>query len=317
MIKKFKFLFVLLFLACLSVSCVSAADYNQTNVNNNHVEGNDISLVPTDNIDANIDESSISQASSNVWYVDSNVNSNGDGKTSYTAFKTLTEAISNSNDGDTIFIASGIYSGKENVGIIIFKSLNLIGYGNEKPIFDGGNTSYIFDIHTGFFNMTGLTFTNAYNAHVSAISMTGVRICNLINCDFKYNVKPSIINVGFKSCGGAIYAVADEINLIGCNFIGNSADVGGAAFINALTNIIYCTFDNNSAEINGGAIVVQGKGITDVISSIFTNNHVSEEGGAAYFYGDTNINGSIFERNTAENHPDYYISTDSEGFSQN
>lgn len=294
-------------------------DYNQTNSNdndnNNIVSIDDSSSVAADkindNININLDESnidsnaSISPVQGNIWYVDSNVNVSGNGQSNSTAFKTLSEAITNSNDGDTIFIASGTYSGKENVGIYISKSLNLFGYGAEKPVFDAENSGNIFLISSDCFNMAELIFANSLSAHDSAVVLLGKGEYNLIRCGFYNNVKKSYFNsTGFKANGGALYAVGSQINLIECDFNGNNADFGGAAMLSgSFNNIIRCSFYNNTANLDGGALAVVGEGLTNIFGSQFISNVACIDAGAIYFknYGETKLVDCLFGYNTARN----------------
>lgn len=95
-------------------------------------------------------------------------------------FSTIQNAIDNAGIGDTIFVFPGVY--KEN-NIKIETPLSLIGI--EKPIIDGEEKGYIFDVSdidsfsiSGFeINNVGKSFTHDY----SALHLYKVRKFNIVN----------------------------------------------------------------------------------------------------------------------------------------
>lgn len=82
----------------------------------------------------------------NIIYVNSSADHKGDGSQK-NPFQTLDDALNKSEDGDTIMIASGLYNGTKNTGLIIdTNNLKFIKYGDSEAIFDAENQRGIFDV---------------------------------------------------------------------------------------------------------------------------------------------------------------------------
>ena len=121
----------------------------------NNVKSNELN---NDTLKVSNDE--ILTARNNIWYVNGSKISSGDGKSPETGFVTLKEAIDSSVDGDTIYIASGTYTGENNTNLTFSKNLNFIKYGDGEAIFSA--VYLVFQIRiwttTASINITGLTF---------------------------------------------------------------------------------------------------------------------------------------------------------------
>ena len=143
--KRYMLVILSIFLILLVfVSSASAADANGTEVLSVDESANtineklalDYSLDNAASNDTNVveNEEILQNPNTDTWYVNASA-TGGDGKTRENAFKTLNDALTNSElqDGDTIMIASGEYKGTTNTGLTIGKNLNFIKYGDSMP----------------------------------------------------------------------------------------------------------------------------------------------------------------------------------------
>lgn len=173
--KKYLNIIILVLLVSLFIGAVSA---NDSEINDLNSDSSDSVLIE-DNLnektilessllsdDVIVDESrnnvnpSSRSGSGTVIYVDVNAEDGGDGS-STNPYKNLTLALDNSVDGSSIFIAPGIYKDLGNVNLTITQN-NLVILGNgQGVIFDGENTSRIFNITGSNVTIQGITFKNA------------------------------------------------------------------------------------------------------------------------------------------------------------
>ncbi|MBR4448041.1 hypothetical protein [Methanobrevibacter sp.] len=212
-------------------------------------------------------------------------------------------------DGDIIHIAAGTYSGEANIGLIIDKKLTLQSWGPGQVIFDAQNECGILTIEADEFNVTEITFTNAFNTYFGgALSFTNGLKNSHIGGAFIENSAP---------IGGAIYVNGDvENSLISAWFCNNTASAfteggsdfeylmgsGGAIFVfgNIKDSFIDGDFTHNVADMFGGAIfAMEGIISTNLTSSDFKINSALL-GGAIYapFMIHDNIKGD-YVNNTA------------------
>ena len=103
--------------------------------------------------------------------------------------------IDNADDGDTIYISSGIYYEH----IVVDKQLSIIGEGSDTTIVDGmGLDEHIFNIVSDNVDISGFTIMNC------SIGFSGVRVNNN-SCSIHHNI--------FRFCGGGVelWNVADVV----------------------------------------------------------------------------------------------------------
>lgn len=104
--------------------------------------------------------------------------------------------------------------------------------------------------------------------------------------------------------GGAVEVVGGAIEVVDCGFEENAAEYGGALSTASLTtpveaNITNCDFVDNTASIGGGAVNTSNS-IINVMSSIFGENTSGESGGAFLLNGTiSTITNSLIAKNTA------------------
>ena len=91
-----------------------------------------------------------------------------------------------------------------------------------------------------------------------------------------------------------------ELNVVDCNFEGNSAPIGGAIQANGVNIIIdNSNFKNNHVTENGGAIHIKAEDVT-IMNSVFNSNWANVDGGAVYIEGkNTVVQDSLFVSNEA------------------
>ncbi|MDR1721745.1 MAG: Ig-like domain repeat protein [Methanobrevibacter sp.] len=204
----------------------------------------------------------------------------------------IKEAVNQSGDNDTIYLDDGIYSGDNNTGIFINKTLTIVGKSKNKTII-GGQAKNNFLTINGSCNVVliNISFINGGSiVHNPNGNLT------IIHCNFVNNN---------ASCGGAIFNIGGSLTILNSDFINNTSPVGGAIYSNISSIIISKTnFINNSGN-QGGAIFAETSSLT-LNDSNFINNHairangIKGDGGVIYsFHGDLNISNSNFINNSA------------------
>lgn len=91
-----------------------------------------------------------------------------------------------------------------------------------------------------------------------------------------------------------------EFGVDNCNFIGNTAPMGGAIQAKGLNiDIVDSNFKNNKVTKYGGAIAIEAEDVT-IRDSTFNSNIANMDGGAVYILGtNTRIENSEFISNEA------------------
>jgi hypothetical protein len=217
-------------------------------------------------------------------------------------FNNIQAAIDDSNDGDTIIVADGTYTGVGNRDIDFFgKAITLRSEnGPQNCIIDCNGTKT--DPHRGFIFQSGeeldslvegFTITNGY----APMEETG---------------PPFDI---YESVGGAILCWGSSPTINHCVFTGNSANsvdsfafgFGGAISCYGYSSptITYCVFNGNSAEHGGG--VSNYLGSSPILANcLFRNNSANGSnpdgpGGGMYIdsYSDPVLLNCTFSANSA------------------
>jgi len=186
----------------------------------------------------------------------------------------LKKAMETAKNGDTILLKNGVYTGKNNVNLIINKNINIKGL-NSKAVLDGEGKTQILRI-TGKkvkVSIENLKFTNGQS----------------------YNNSKD----NYDSGGGAIRITKGSLTVKNCTFTENQASRSGGAisFVskNDILTVSSSTFTKNQANVDGGAIYSH-EGITTVSTSTFTQNQVNRYGGAIDSYK-LIISSSTFTKN--------------------
>jgi len=242
-------------------------------------------------INALVDNQRLTVNQGNLWYVNGSVSSSGSGNES-SPYKTLKYAINNAEDGDTIYVAPGIYTGSSNVGLTISKAVTIERWGDTgEVIFDGQQNNYgIFTLNSNII-ISSITFMNSTKRYGGAITINKDSII----------IESIFMNNNASEDGGAIYITSGGANILNSKFINNHATYNGGAIAGDNINMTICNsiFENNTAA-KGGAINGEGsESYINVIDSIFQNNIADSYGGALASNGEGNVAYSSFINNIA------------------
>ena len=229
-------------------------------------------------------------------------------------YSTLKDGVSNSQNGDNIYIETGTYQEND---ITIKHDLTISSKENSDVTIDANNGRVFTVDKNAQLTLVGIGFKNAKSDSGSIIDNKGTT--NIDNCSFSncyssgyggvvYNegnltVKNSLITNNIaESQGGFVHNEEGSITLINSSLINNQAARGGTIY-NHFGEIVIdnCKFINNSCGKNGqlgGAI--KNWGSATITNSIFDGNNGASEGGAIYnFYAPLTIKNCTFTNNTA------------------
>lgn len=234
---------------------------------------------------------------------------------SSTSYATIQSAVDSAQNGDTIVLDPGTYTGSGNYNININKNLKITGQNQENTIIDAQKQGPIFNIETGFtVTIQNLTLTNG-NSTTNGGAINNQGNLNLINCSITNSstvYKPGLY-------GGAIENTG-TLTLSDCNLNKNHATSSGGAIHNTGNlNINNSTLENNGAGYaisgmppgggggSGGAISNEESGIVNINNCIIKNNHAGIVGGntvgngqSIRNYGILNITNSTINNNDSE-----------------
>ena len=277
MLKKRYLLLILLF-SFLIISCASAAENeNETIISENII----------------VEEHDLTSAETNEWYVNASATGVENGSIT-NPYSNLQKALDSANDGDSIFIAPGIYIDEGNVYLAIEKSVRIEAQGPD-VIFDGEKTNQIFEIYASNVLIKGLTFKNGDSLSGSAASLKNALNVSFIDCKFIDNVAWTF--------GGAINTQLSSVSII-TTFINNKATDGSGAIHSSISmnSIDNCDFINNqvSGKAPYGGAVTFYQYENNISNSRFINNSINGEygyGSSIFNYGILNINNTTIANN--------------------
>ncbi len=240
-------------------------------------------------------------------------------------YSSLTEALADAQEGDTIFLVQNINESNliidknitltlldnskditinriDSEDIFIVKegvTFNLIGTADSKIIFEGYSTSLngriIFS--SGIINFNNVVIQNVFTSRSSPIFIQSGQI-NINNSKF-YNNKSTNGGV-ITTQGGCILDVKNSV------FEDNTATSNGGVFnINGRNNIENSQFIKNNAGY-GGVIILNGGSIT-FSDCTMSQNNASTMGGIGFIYGNAIFNKSTFTLNTSSRGAIHYM----------
>ncbi len=225
---------------------------------------------------------------------------------------TIQAAVSAASSNDTVRVASGNYTGTNNIGVGVNKALTIeSAAGASTTIIDCNRQGGAFAVTAGPTTIAGFTFVNGdvQNGAVN-IDSDGLEPVNILDCNFITNYNRGIDTRSRPAV------------ISNCWFYGNSgpsvlrAYVGspgpGQAYHGALT-VRKCSFQENTS-LYTGAIFAQSLPVEITDSSFISNRCVDVAyawGGAIYiqeYYGglnaptfDVGISNCVFVSNSATN----------------
>lgn len=155
------------------------------------------------------------------------------------------------------------------------------------------------------FLIANCTFHNnsPYSIHFDAFSENVLLVNNLFSSDgitlddsdsgiliegsFTGAIKGCLfLNTISRSSGGSIanYMTSGSIDVIDCDFVGGTAEYGGAVFVQSRGDMTFsnCVFESNEASISGGAVYIEKNSNVSFYNSRFLGNLAVSSGGGVY-----------------------------------
>jgi parallel beta-helix repeat protein len=186
-------------------------------------------------------------------------------------YTTIQEAIDNATSGDTVFVNSGTYFG----GVVINKTINLVGEGRDTTHILGTGTSRGVKVTANWVNFSGLMVTGsslavglelwgASNCTISAsyFSVGYARVISLVGAHGN-SIKDSVLTSSPK---GIVLESSNENTISGNNI--SDIDSDGIWLQSSSMNILTA----NSVHSNGG----DGIRLEDSSSNEITNNSLTD-----------------------------------------
>jgi hypothetical protein len=237
------------------------------------------------------------------WTITVDANGNGD-------YPTIQAAIDDANDGDTIILLPGTFTGDGNHDIdFLGKPITLRSTDPNDPtvvedtVIDCNGTEE--HPHRGFYFqngedansvLEGLTILNGYV--VTWCEGGGAIYCygaspTIRNCVISNNVAVLCPGSCCYCYGGAIYAGENSNpQILGCTITGNSVGHwgwGGGIYCDyeaaaTIVNSLICKNTAAGIDSKGGGIYADFHATLTIINCTLADNLAAEEGGAIYFY---------------------------------
>ena len=164
-------------------------------------------------------------------------------------------------------------------------------------VIDGKNLARIFKIPGYHVTLKNIQFKNAFTNDTGAVAYIMGNDVEIINCTF--------IDNSAEYEAAAIYLQGDYGFINNCTFINNTAKYNGAVLLKSTNGqIINSYFKNNTAEISAAAIGIATRRDNIIQNCVFVNNSVYNQGGAAIFVNKA-LNAKIINSTFLDNYAHY------------
>ena len=303
----------------LNENILNENSLNENSLNENHL--NEESLFLSENIgednletstnDSQMEDNSLKSATNNIYVDAINGDDSNDGSSLENSLKSFGKALDLSENNCTIYLANGDYSGLENTGLTINKSLNIIG--DEDTTFNGLNENYIFiienDLAISFKNINFIngnkdpSTSDSDNVYGGALEIKGSKV-TMDNCRFINNILD--FNDEKYKYGGAISNFGD-LTITNSYFYNNSIisynrliSFGGAIYNKGNLTISNTSFIESKGDKYTYGAGIYNDGNANMENGIIANSYSKEEskGSAIYNKGNFTLRNSIIENNT-------------------
>ena len=186
--KKFVYCLLLVLLIFISFNMISAADTNDTN----DLTQSDTSISQVNHTDANIltneNNGNVLADQERTIYVNSTYAGDSEDGSQNAPYKSISNAVDKSSNGDTIYIANGNYNLEDQIIIPENHSLSIIGQEKDKVIITSSLTSSIIDLSEdgSSLSLVNLTFKDIElsGRRVVLLDLEGNESVNVENCVF-------------------------------------------------------------------------------------------------------------------------------------
>ncbi|NQV37004.1 MAG: right-handed parallel beta-helix repeat-containing protein, partial [Candidatus Marinimicrobia bacterium] len=213
------------------------------------------------------------------WHVSIGGSNSNDGSED-NPFATIQYAVDIASAGDTVMIASGIYTGLGNRSIYVSKNVLIIGENRDSTIIDcengGRGFSFYYDC-----SLKDLTIVNGNSNNESAFNQYGGGILII-------EMSPNIENILIKNCnsprGGGIGIMTESSSnhphptIINSVLIDNSSNQGGGIYGWGCggTTIVNCLIAYNNSTTGGGIELANlPSGSANIVNCTIANNTAS------------------------------------------
>ena len=252
------------------------------------------------NSDSNIATVTISINSvQDIWYVDKDILSGGDGQSWTSAFVHPMDAVDAADSGDSIWVADGNYYRRNTSDIVLLEmkaGVEIYGgfNGTESDIEERGlkenltildGQDVVFHVVKGASNsvLDGFTITSGAANGDEEPDYLGGGMYNS-NCPEILTVSNCIFIENHAEFGAGMYNNTDsEIMITNCTFSNNESGYEGGGLLNYFcSSVIYnCIFEGNNSMGEGGGVFFE-EGTSTLVNCTFVENEAWEEGGAIY-----------------------------------
>ncbi|WP_016775567.1 choice-of-anchor Q domain-containing protein [Anaerophaga thermohalophila] len=242
---------------------------------------------------------------------------------SWTDAMSLKEALENAVDGDSIWVAKGVYKPTttidRNISFELTKNIRMFGgFGGNETEFSQRNHIINETILSGDIGEKGVYTDNSYHV-LSAVGTTkepddwsavvdGFTIEDGYSNDnggglYLKWASPVFVNIHFRNnyasnYGGAVYDdIGSQAEFGNVLFTGNSSgELGGAVYANKLLKYYNCVWFNNSSNYVGGAAYGRNK----IVNSIFWKNSTENNHNNDLNYDDL-VSYTIYDNGNSNN----------------